>query len=853
MKRIPFPTRGAILLGLAVTALWSQTLTVPAGPIIFRQAATGPIANPQSLTVSATGANPVKWTAAVSGDTPWISLSATTGTTPATVAVSLVAWRAEAQAPGVYNGTVTFTAPGSAAAAVKVSWIVAARLPGPTFSYPAGPQNCTKPAGYPDPALCTVPDEKPPGTFAPPDVGGSYTDANFGGTVRVLTGPSVYHTYSDNNPLSAKNKYLMAFLSDGSFSVVDVASAQVVFPHVKANQDFVWDSYDDSIYYYPSGTSFLKHDLTAGTDTVVVDYSKDGHNFTKTQRGGTTQTSKDNWVSFFAANEHQVCTLDLNTATTYCADYSKAAGVPFGAIDYVLDAKGVDKTTGKRYMIVVTSAASAPAVYSVNLTAHRLDLEYRGPEDPESKGNHDGVCDPGEKCMLPTHSDTMEDASGTQFLVYDAFTNSPCEVAVGTYQLNKGANIVWPVEIGGGKRRVMSLWQCPFPNNNGGTDDHVGCAKNAPMCVISTVSPYQHPTDADVRFPHATEVLVMRGNGTEIRRLAESRSVRFYEDGDSAYWADPRAAISNDGSLVVFDSNFGNVGGVRVNIVSTGFSKPSISVLNAADMTPGLAPGSFATLQGGNLTDCTATGTVAPMTTNLCGATVTFNSVPAMLAYASPSQVNALVPRTLLSGNDVTVSVSAGAATAATGTGAGTGALSEFVPAGIFTDAAPGIFSYDLGDGVDRAVMQNALGVLNGPVQAAGNTVPAVLGEAQVLWANGLGPTSPMVADGEASPSDTPALTANAVSVYVNGVPQTVQFCGLAPGLTGNYQVNFLLDPSTPVLPEGQNFVWVEVEGQPSLEMAISIAPADSVAGTPLQFPPQEIGRRPVPGQPTAV
>jgi hypothetical protein len=50
--------------------------------------------------------------------------------------------------------------------------------------------------------------------------------------------------------------------------------------------------------------------------------------------------------------------------------------------------------------------------------------------------------------------------------------------------------------------------------------------------------------------------------------------VRFHEDGDSAYWAEPRAAISNDGSLVVFDSNYGNVGGVRVNLVPTGFGKP---------------------------------------------------------------------------------------------------------------------------------------------------------------------------------------------------------------------------------------------------------------------------------------
>jgi hypothetical protein len=574
------------LLVVGAPALWAQTLNVSPDPILFRMAATGPLSVPQKLTISAPGSAPVNWTATVSADAPWIHLNAASGTVsgtaPATVAVSLVDWRAAGQAPGAYHGTITFAAPGSTPATVQVTWNVVARLPGPSFSYPSGPRNCTNPGSYPDPAVCAVPDEKPPGKFAPPDAGGSFTDANFGGQVRVLTGPGVYHTYSDNNPLSANNKYLMAYLVNGAFDVVDVATGRVAYSHVNANQNFVWDSYDDSTYYYPKGAAFLKHDLSTRKETTLVDYSKDGHKFSSISRGGTSATSKDNWVSFLAPNEHNVCTLDLNTIHTYCADYSKAAGVPFGAVDYVLDAKGVDRTTGKRYVIVVTNAGSTPAFYSVNVAAGRLDLEFRGPEDPASSGNHDGVCDPGEKCMLPTHSDTMEDASGTQYLVYDSFTNIPCEVSLSTYQLNKGAAILQPVELGGGAHRVMSLWQCPFPNDHGGTDDHVGCAKKAPFCVVSTVSPVQHPAEAPRRFPHANEVLVMRGNGAEIRRLAQTRSVRFFEDGDAAYWAEPRAAISNDGSLVVFDSNYGNPGAVRVNLVPTGFDKPAPSARKAA-------------------------------------------------------------------------------------------------------------------------------------------------------------------------------------------------------------------------------------------------------------------------------
>ena len=258
-------------------------------------------------------------------------------------------------------------------------------------------------------------------------------------------------------------------------------------------------------------------------ESTVIDYAKDGHGFTRIVRGSTTGSSKDNWISFFEPDQKQVCVLDLNTVKTYCADYA-AAVPPYGPIDYTLDSKGIDKASGKRYVILV---AGNSGLYSVNLKTGRLDLEFRG--------------------LNPSHADTLEDSGGTQYIVFDSFTELPCEVSTATYQLNKGASLPQPVELGGGRRKVMSLYQCPFPSANRGPDEHIGCAKNAPFCVISTVAPYRHASDPPLRYPHATEIMVMRENGLEVRRLAESRSVRFWEDGDSmSYFAEPRAAISNE-------------------------------------------------------------------------------------------------------------------------------------------------------------------------------------------------------------------------------------------------------------------------------------------------------------------
>jgi len=512
----------------------------------------------------------VNWSAAVSQDAPWIALSATSGATPAQIDLGLVNWRAEGQPAGNYTGKVTVTVEGLAPVTLDVIWTVVARLPAPKVSYISGPKGCTQPEGYIDPALCTVPDEKPPGTFNPPPPGSSYIDPNFGASVKIMTGTNVYHTYSSNNPLSANNRFLMTFLSNGSFDVIDAATGRVAYPKVRSNQDFFWDSYQDSIYYYPAGAAFIKHDLSDGKESTVVDYAKDGHHFTSIKRGATTGSSSDNWIAFYAPNEQQICTLDLNNVQTYCADYNHGPKIPFGQVDYTMDSKGVDRATGKRYVILVAGVAG---IYSVNMAAGRLDLEFQGPEDLERNGNRDGICDPGEHCMNASHSDTFQDSAGTQYLVFNTQTESPCEVSTATYQLNKGLSILQAAELGGGKRKILSLWRCPFPNGNGGTDEHIGCAKRAPFCVISTIAPYRAAEDPPLRFPHATEIMVMRDNGLEVRRLAESRSVRFKEEGDSAYWAEPRAAISDDGSLVVADSNFGELHGVRVTVMATGFGK----------------------------------------------------------------------------------------------------------------------------------------------------------------------------------------------------------------------------------------------------------------------------------------
>jgi hypothetical protein len=211
------------------------------------------------------------------------------------------------------------------------------------------------------------------------------------------------------------------------------------------------------------------------------------------------------------------------------------------------------------------------AVFSVNLATGKLDFEYRGPESPEGNGNHDGICDPGESCLGAPHSDLFEDSNGIQYLVATSDTQFPGERALATYELNKGIRLREPVELGGGKKTIMTVFQ----NGANWTGEHIGCAKQAPYCVLSTEAPngLRSPDDPSpiVRAPHITEIMVMRENGLEVRRLMQTRTAFFNNEDAKAYWSSPRACLSNDGTFVVADSNFSTPNAHRILRIETGF------------------------------------------------------------------------------------------------------------------------------------------------------------------------------------------------------------------------------------------------------------------------------------------
>ncbi|MDP3000962.1 MAG: hypothetical protein Q8N47_26000 [Bryobacterales bacterium] len=198
-------------------------------------------------------------------------------------------------------------------------------------------------------------------------------------------------------------------------------------------------------------------------------------------------------------------------------------------------------------------------------------------------------------------------------------------------------------------------------------------------------------------------------------------------------------------------------------------------VLNAASFERGtpIAPGGYISIFGTRLAASFEVARSLPLPMDL-GETVALIGGRALpLHFASDGQVNAIVPYGVADSTTQQIIVRKGK----------TYSLPEPVLVGA---SQPAVFTVDgSGNGQGHVYVYAE----EGP-RLADASRPARPGEALVIYATGLGPVTGKVEDGQAAPSDPPALTASPVKVTVQGQEARVFFSGLAPGFVGVYQVN---------------------------------------------------------------
>jgi uncharacterized protein (TIGR03437 family) len=210
-----------------------------------------------------------------------------------------------------------------------------------------------------------------------------------------------------------------------------------------------------------------------------------------------------------------------------------------------------------------------------------------------------------------------------------------------------------------------------------------------------------------------------------------------------------------------------------------------LSIFNAASYAPimnPVAPDEFITIFGNGMA---TSPTTLPLPTTLGTTQVRVNGQPAPLDYVSPTQINLLVPYATTAEGFATFQVS------------NNGVLSNEVT--VYTRAtAPGVFTLTNIDGSTYPAGTGPGAIQHADYSLVTSENPAVAGETLLLYVTGLGAVSPQVADGAAAPSRPPATVNETVFIDIldstfDDFQATVWFAGMAAGLAGLYQINFIV------------------------------------------------------------
>ncbi|HKX29923.1 MAG TPA: hypothetical protein VJ302_19690 [Blastocatellia bacterium] len=207
--------------------------------------------------------------------------------------------------------------------------------------------------------------------------------------------------------------------------------------------------------------------------------------------------------------------------------------------------------------------------------------------------------------------------------------------------------------------------------------------------------------------------------------------------------------------------------------------------------------------------------TALPLPVILGGVQVLIDSVPAPLLYVGVSpegnfQINYQLPWDAAESATVEVSLD------------DTVITTESLTIG---PVAPGLFSAD-GTGLGQIAAQNFEGI--GTVTVNNPANPIVQGGILTLYGTGTGATVDQntglpgtPATGEGAPGAPLYVTSTLPSITVGGLPATVLFSGLTPGLVGVWQINLQLDPATPT---GDSVPVVITYGDLSIREGVTVA-----------------------------
>jgi len=188
----------------------------------------------------------------------------------------------------------------------------------------------------------------------------------------------------------------------------------------------------------------------------------------------------------------------------------------------------------------------------------------------------------------------------------------------------------------------------------------------------------------------------------------------------------------------------------------------------------GVAPGSYISIYGSNLSDATQAFATPYLPVALSAVSISFDgdglSYPGYLTFVSPGQINSQVPWEFQGHSSVGVTVWASGLPTAT----------YKLP---LAAVSPAIFVVG---GVAAAIDYNQGTIVT-------SAAPVKRGDTVELFVNGLGAVSNTPPSGQVSLASPFSQTTATPAVMIGGVSAPVSFSGLAPQIVGLYQVNVMV------------------------------------------------------------
>ncbi len=213
---------------------------------------------------------------------------------------------------------------------------------------------------------------------------------------------------------------------------------------------------------------------------------------------------------------------------------------------------------------------------------------------------------------------------------------------------------------------------------------------------------------------------------------------------------------------------------------------PTITaVANAADTQSGIAPNTYISVYGTDLSPITrnwtnsdfgTNGTTLP--TSLGGVSVTIDGKAALVYYISPKQIDVLSPIDTANG-PVNVQVTN------TGLASNTMSVNE-------SSQSPAFFL--LSDHTSIAAIHAAGNIVGPTTLYANNSSPAHAGEIIALYGTGFGVTNPAITANTSAVTAPVAGNTSGVTVTFGGTPAQVVYFGLVG--SGIYQINVVVPPT---------------------------------------------------------